>query len=72
MNIINHPYIEVLDVWEGEKREGAKKKSTRIIKVYDNHLHVHQVWNQMGSTFQRRALADAKSDSLMECTIILL
>lgn len=42
--IINHPYIQVLDVWELGKTAGAKKKRrTGIINVYDNHLHANQV-----------------------------
>lgn len=38
MNIINHPYIKVLDVWELEKRVGKKKSRKGIVNMYDNYL----------------------------------
>lgn len=41
-DIINHPYIKVLNVWELEERGGRKKRRTRIVNVYGNHLQPDQ------------------------------
>ena len=32
--LIDHPYIQVVDVWELDKQK--KKRLTRIVNVYDN------------------------------------
>lgn len=58
MNIINHSYIQVLDVWELEKGGETKKRRIQIINIYGNHLCANQVRGQVGSISQRTALAD--------------
>lgn len=37
-DIINHPYIQVLDVWELVKRREKKKRRMKVVNVYDNYL----------------------------------
>lgn len=37
-DIFNYPYIQVLDVWELDKKGEKKKRRMRIVNVYDNHL----------------------------------
>lgn len=59
MNLINHPYIQVLDVSKLEERGGKKKRRTRIVNVYDNYLLADQVCFRVGSNTRRRALANA-------------
>lgn len=71
MVIINHSYIQMLDVWELEKREGVKKRRTQIIKVYHNHLRADEVWGQVGSTSRRRVLVQVKWNSLLEGSVIV-
>lgn len=71
-DILDDPYIQVQDLWELEKRVGAKKRRTQIVNVYDNHLCADQVGEEVESTSPRRACADAKWGSLMEGSVILL
>lgn len=47
-DIINYPYIEVLHLWELEKRGGTKRRRTRIFNVYDICLNLNWVWAQEG------------------------
>lgn len=43
MNIIDHLYIMVLDIWELEGQRGKKKSRTRLANTYDKSLRVDQV-----------------------------
>lgn len=72
IDIINYLYIQALDIWELDKRGGAKKRTTQIINVNDNHLCADQVWEEMGSTRRRGALGNVNWGSLMEGRVILL
>lgn len=58
--ILNHPYIQALDVWKLEERGRRKKRRTKVVSVYDNHLQAHQAWNKVGNNTRRRALAEAQ------------
>lgn len=72
IDIINHRYIQALDVWELEKRQVAKKRRMRIIKVYNNRLQEDKLSGKVGSTSQRRTLADANWGNLLEGRVTLL
>lgn len=72
INIINHSYIQALDVWEQEKRGGKKNRRTRIVNVYYNHLWPDQAWTEAGSCTRRKALADADWNSIIEGKVVLL
>lgn len=37
-DIFNYPYIQGLDVWLLEEKEGRKKRRKKIVSLYDNHL----------------------------------
>lgn len=49
-DIIYHSYIMALDLWELERLEGKKKRSKRVINVYDNNLRADQVWKEIQDT----------------------
>lgn len=42
MDIINLYYIKALDMLELEERVERKKRRTRIVNMYDNHLVIDQ------------------------------
>lgn len=65
-DIIDHPYIQAVDICELEERRRKKKRRTNIVNVYDNRLQTDQAWNKVRSNTKRRALADADSDSIIE------
>lgn len=43
IDIINHPYIQELNVWKLEERPGRKRRRTRVVNMYDNHLRADQM-----------------------------
>lgn len=42
-DLIDHPYIQVVDVWELDSQK-KKKRKTRIVNVYDNWVGRDQIW----------------------------
>lgn len=66
MDIVNHLYIQALYVRELDENRGKKKKRTRVVNVYDNHLPADQAWTLMGSNTRRRALTDADWDGIID------
>jgi Endonuclease-reverse transcriptase len=56
MDLANHPYILVVDIWELRAQEKARR--TRIINCYDNWIGASCCW-QGESTRRRRAIEDA-------------
>src|SRR6267378_4077628 len=65
-DLIDHPYIMVIDIWELDNSAQRKKtRRTRIINCYDNWIGENLVW-QGESTRRRRASEDAKWEELLE------
>ena len=69
-DLINHPYIMVLDIWE-LGRAGERARRTRVINCYDNRLGVGHCW-QGGNDRQRRAIEDVGWDEVLEGRCLLL
>ena len=42
-DLIEHPYIQVIDIWELDAQR-KKKRKTRIVNVYDNWVGGGQPW----------------------------
>lgn len=72
IDIIDHPYITVLNVWEQEKEGGKRKRRTRVANIYDNNLSANQVWNLTGRNTRRKALADVEWERIVEGSTVLL
>lgn len=71
-DIIYHPYIQALHVFELEGREWAKNRRTRIINIYNNHLLSDQTRGQAGVGGQKQAITNAACACLMEDRVIML
>lgn len=72
INIINHSYIMVLDLWELEKASGKKKRRIRLVNTYDNSLKVDHVWNIVVRFTRLRAVADAEWNRILIGRNVLL
>lgn len=46
-DIINHLCIQVMNIEKLEKRGEKKKRRTRVLNMYDNHLRVEQAWTEV-------------------------
>lgn len=69
-NLLNHPYLMVLDAWElGQAQEKSRK--TRVINCYDNWLGAGQPW-QGESERRRRAIEEVCWDDVLEGRCLLL
>jgi endonuclease/exonuclease/phosphatase family metal-dependent hydrolase len=70
MDLINHPYILTIDVWElGRTQERVRR--TRVINCYDNWLGANHHWQ--GENTQRRwAIKDANWEQLIIGQCLLL
>lgn len=71
-DIINHLYIEMLDVLEQKESEEKKKKRTRIVNVYNNHLLVDQASNKVGSNTKSLELTNVIADSIIDDRVVFL
>ena len=70
MDLINHPYILTIDVWElGRTQERVRR--TRVINCYDNWLGANHLW-QGENTQRRRAIEDANWEQLIIGRCLLL
>lgn len=71
-DIINHSYIQALNIWELEERRGKKKSSMGVLNVYDNHLQTDQAWTAVGSNTRRRALVDMDWDNIIRGRVVVM
>lgn len=71
-DIIDHPYIMAIDVWELEKPGEEKKRRTRLISPYNNNLRANQVWRGVESNTRHRTLANAEWDRILGGRVVLL
>ena len=69
-DIVDHPYIQVLDVWELDS-QGKKKRRTRIVNVYDNWVGEGHPWSGT-SSLRRRAIDDVNWDAIITNRTLLL
>lgn len=69
-DIIEHPYIQVLDVWELDIQKKKKRKS-RIVNVYDNWIGEGQPWTG-NNNIRRRAIEDVNWDVVIESRTIIV
>lgn len=58
MNIIDYPYIMILNLWELEKLGEMKKRRTRVNNTYDNLLKADQMLGGVGRSSRSTALSD--------------
>lgn len=72
MEIFNHPYIQVLNVWELDERGRKKTRRRRVGNVYDNYLPADQVWTGVGSNTRRRTLANTEWDCIIKSRVVIL
>jgi len=71
-DLINHPYIMALDVWELEESpQRSPKRRTRLVNCYDNWVGGDCVW-QGDSTQRRRAIEDVNWVELIQGRTLLL
>ncbi|KAI0998334.1 hypothetical protein K3495_g9861 [Podosphaera aphanis] len=68
--MVDHPYIQVLDIWELDSNK-KKKRKTRLVNVYDNWVGEGMPWSGP-SNRRRRAIDDMSWDSVIENRTILL
>lgn len=60
IDIIDHTYVNVLDIWELERAGSKTKRWTRVANINDNNLKVNQVWDLKMISTQRTVLADVE------------
>lgn len=66
---IDHPYIQVVDVWELDSQK-KKKRKTRIVNVYDNWVGRDQIWQGYRQE-KRRAIEDVDWQKNIEGRTVL-
>ena len=69
-DLIDHPYIMVVDVWD-LGRAGEKKRRTRLVNCYDNWLGPGLCW-QGDKEERRRAIEDVQWDGVLEGRCLIL
>lgn len=68
-DLIDYPYIQVVDVWELDSQR-KKKRKTRIVNVYDNWVGRDQVWQGYREE-KRRAIEDVDWQKIIEGRTVL-
>lgn len=68
-DLIDHPYLQVVDVWE-LKSQRKKKRRTRIVNIYDNWVGRDQIW-QGDREEKRRAIQDAEWETIIDGRTVL-
>lgn len=69
-DLVNHPYIQVFDVWELDSSR-KKKRKTRIVNVYDNWVGEGQIWRGITNE-RRRAINDVNWSTIIENRTIIV
>ena len=69
-DLVDHPYIQVIDIWELDLG-GNKSRKTRIINVYDNWVGDGYQWRG-DKDGKRRAIEDVSWDKVIEKRTLLV
>lgn len=64
-DIIDHPYIMSLDMWELYGKERKKKRRTRIVNNYDNNSRTDEVYENLRSNTKCKVLMGAERDRIL-------
>lgn len=64
-DIIDHPYIIVLDIWELNRQREKMKRRTRLVNNYNNNIRADQVWSPVGSATRHWALAEGEWTAIL-------
>jgi hypothetical protein len=70
-DLINHPYMLAVNIWELERSSKRRLRRTRIINCYDNWIGEGQCWVGQEAR-RRRAIEDAEWARLLRGRCLLL
>jgi hypothetical protein len=70
-DLINHPYIQAIDIWDLHAETKSKIRRTRLINVYDNVIGPGSCW-QGPFNYSRRAIEDIAWNTVIRGRVILL
>jgi hypothetical protein len=70
-DLVNHPYVLVLDIWDLQPNTQKKARRTRLINCYDNRIGPNTIYHGDIDS-NRRAIDDINWDNLIQGRAILL
>jgi hypothetical protein len=70
-DLISHPYIQALDIWELHANTKKKCRRTRLVNIYDNTIGPGACYQGQYS-YSRRAIEDIQWDQVIQGRVILL
>jgi Endonuclease-reverse transcriptase len=71
LDLVNHPYVLALDIWDLHQYSQKKARRTRLISCYDNRIGLNTLY-QGDIDSNRRAIDDIDWDTLIQGRAILL
>lgn len=69
-DLINHPYVMLLEICELDPRSKKPGRKTRAVNVYDNRVGRGCTW-EGGTSRIRRALADIRWESVIHGRVLI-
>jgi hypothetical protein len=70
-DLVNHPYVLILDIWDLQPNTQKKTRRTRLINYYDNRISLNTTYHEDIDS-NRRAIDDINWDNLIQSHAILL
>jgi hypothetical protein len=70
-DLVNHPYVLALDIWDLQSDTQKKARRTRLINCYDNRIGLNIIYHGDIDS-NRRAIDDMNWENLIQGRAILL